>query len=79
MLYIERRGVHEMEHWARDAQLRNYLFMRGHQKQLCVASPVLHFVDTSAFFHNKLQKMDKVSKKTKPPMNSPRKKKQTNC
>ena len=50
MLYIERRGVHEVEHWARDAQLRNYLFMRGHQKQLCVASPVLHFVDTSAFY-----------------------------
>ena len=28
MLYIERRGVHEVEHWARDAQLRNYLFER---------------------------------------------------
>ena len=46
---IERKGVHEVEHWARNAQLRNYLFMRG-QKQLCVASPVLHFVDTSAFY-----------------------------
>ena len=40
--------VHEVEHWARDAQLRNFLFIRDHQKQLCVASPVLQFVDTSA-------------------------------
>ena len=50
MLYIERRGIHEVEHWARDAQLRNYLFIRGQQKQLCVASPVIHVVDTSSFY-----------------------------
>ena len=27
------------------------IFMRGHQKQLCIASPVLHFVDTSEFYY----------------------------
>ena len=27
MLYIERRGVHEVDHWPRKAQLRNYLFI----------------------------------------------------
>ena len=26
MLYIERRGVHEVEQWTRDAQLRNYIY-----------------------------------------------------
>ena len=28
MLQIERRSVHEVEQWTRDAQLRNYIYER---------------------------------------------------
>ena len=28
MLYTERKGVHEVEYWTRDAQLRNYIYER---------------------------------------------------
>ena len=32
MLYKERRGAHEVEHFPRDGELRNCLFMRSRRK-----------------------------------------------